>query len=490
MRHTWFPRGNNQDDCCCHESVLYFKSMPSDMTGMETMMISYMPQPFRKWALAASFAAMLLSVDVGAQNQRVPDLSKTIEGARKSVVEILDDGRPVGSGFAARSEGYIATNLHVLSSVARPEVRTASGERYSSLTVMAYDVLNDLAVLKVNGIRLAPLQSATAESPKPGKTVIAMGSPEGLGGTSTVGVISAVRDDPTGSGMRLIQTDAAINPGNSGGPLIDERGRLIGIVVSRHRDAQNLGFAIPVQYLTALLQTKHEPISFSEFREKLFSDRDYLAKMARTLPQLWRDQNGYMFRAKLDDNMLALERIFPREEQGFSQYGRMVLRRNVDIYSGSFVSGTVCIPPTLEPKTCELATSVRAKLTGSSVILLEGAAVKKFDCSTCTQSELGQFQVKLFPATSSDTPRGTGVASLVEKAGQVRAQKQVQDQQRVLAERREAIERRRLACQAALEYKRTSCPPRSSDGQPFAYGSFNCGQADSVIREQCYNFRE
>ena len=107
-------------------------------------------------------------------------------------------------------------------------------------TVVARDPKNDLAAIRLDGrpAGAAPLWArATRNRPRQGDELLLVGSPYGLEGTVTVGVVSRV-------GARAIQTDAAANPGNSGGPAVDKKGRLVGVLVSG--GGQNLNFAIPI----------------------------------------------------------------------------------------------------------------------------------------------------------------------------------------------------------------------------------------------------
>jgi S1-C subfamily serine protease len=91
-----------------------------------------------------------------------------------------------------------------------------------------------------------------------------VGSPRGLEGTVTAGILSSVRD--SGEGFKVLQTDAAVNPGNSGGPLVNNRGQAIGVVSFKLRSAEGLNFAIPINYVRGLLNNLHDPISLEQMR--------------------------------------------------------------------------------------------------------------------------------------------------------------------------------------------------------------------------------
>ena len=163
----------------------------------------------------------------------------------------------LGSGIVIHPSGYIVTNAHV---VRRAQEITVTGpdRKQFAARVISADSAYDLAVLKVETpARLPHLALGRSDDLMVGETVIAIGNSLGLANTVTTGVISATDrtlefpGDVTYRG--LIQTDAPINPGNSGGPLLNICGELIGINTAIRPDAQNIGFAIPVDLLASEL---------------------------------------------------------------------------------------------------------------------------------------------------------------------------------------------------------------------------------------------
>ncbi len=163
----------------------------------------------------------------------------------------------VGSGFVLHPAGYIVTNAHVVARTAQQKVIFASKREFDA-QVVAVDHERDLAVLKIDTPEpVIPLQLGHSADLMVGETAIAIGNPLGYQHTVTSGVISAldrtleIDDDLSFRG--LIQTDASINPGNSGGPLLNVLGQLIGINTAIRGDAQNIGFAIPVDHLRSVL---------------------------------------------------------------------------------------------------------------------------------------------------------------------------------------------------------------------------------------------
>ncbi len=162
----------------------------------------------------------------------------------------------VGSGFVIHPDGYIVTNAHVVDRTADRTVMFANGAEYAA-EVVAVDSENDLAVLKINADGPLPsLPFGRSDDLMIGETVVAIGNPLGFEHTVTAGVVSAANrtiETPGGALEELIQTDASINPGNSGGPLLNVLGELIGVNTAIRADAQNIGFAIPVNRLRDLL---------------------------------------------------------------------------------------------------------------------------------------------------------------------------------------------------------------------------------------------
>ena len=163
----------------------------------------------------------------------------------------LDDGVATGAGFAIAG-GRVVTNQHVVEGAERVAVRL-DGRRVRA-TVLGSDASTDLAILRLpraRGRELDTLELGDSAAVRPGDTAVAIGNPYGLTRSVTSGVVSSARrriTAPDGSRIRnAIQTDAAINPGNSGGPLLDENGRVIGVMAQGRGDG--IAFAVPVNTL-------------------------------------------------------------------------------------------------------------------------------------------------------------------------------------------------------------------------------------------------
>lgn len=152
-----------------------------------------------------------------------------------------------GSGFFVREDGWVVTNYHVVGTARRLTVRLKGGTRLSPVSVLATDPAHDLALLGVGGSGhpVLPLSDTPAEI---GDHVYAIGSPLGLDHTLTEGVVGGRREV---QGTHMIQAQATVAPGSSGGPLLDERGRVVGINTATQ--GADFTLAVDVHHLVALL---------------------------------------------------------------------------------------------------------------------------------------------------------------------------------------------------------------------------------------------
>jgi hypothetical protein len=178
-----------------------------------------------------------------------------------------DSGDVLGSGFIVSKDGKIVTNLHVIRGMKTASVQLANGEIFDSVSVLATDERRDLALVKVAGFDLLVLELGNSEALSVGEPAVIVGSPRGLEGTVTAGILSSVRD--SGDGFTVLQTDAAVNPGNSGGPLVNNKGQAIGVVSFKLHSAEGLSFAIPINYVRGLLDNLHEPMTLDQMRKSL-----------------------------------------------------------------------------------------------------------------------------------------------------------------------------------------------------------------------------
>jgi serine protease Do len=256
-----------------------------------------MPRISRRLLLAAAAVGLTLTApDVSAQTPRVAataaDLSSAIEATARSVApavveifttsyapgegvvprsaDLVTTRRASGSGVVVDPNGYIITNAHVVRGAQRLYVELSQPGTGRSILgtpgrrligqVVGLDLETDLAVVKVDAQGLPALALADSDDLQPGQVVLACGSPLGLHNSVSLGVISAVaRQLEPESPMIYVQTDASISPGSSGGPLVDLRGRIVGIntlKVGQASGDDGLGFAAP----SNIVRTVYEQI--------------------------------------------------------------------------------------------------------------------------------------------------------------------------------------------------------------------------------------
>jgi putative serine protease PepD len=193
-------------------------------------------------ALAVAVAGLLLDdrdepATLAAAGGRLAptQIGRVYDSAGPGVV-LVRVGSASGTGFVVRSDGTLVTNAHVVGDAQTAQVRFADKGELIDAEVLGTDESSDLAVLRVDPgsvDRLDPLTLADSSKVDVGDAVVAIGHPFGLERTTTAGIVSGLgREIQAPDGFQIdkvIQTDAAINPGNSGGPLLDARGRVVGV---------------------------------------------------------------------------------------------------------------------------------------------------------------------------------------------------------------------------------------------------------------------
>lgn len=204
------------------------------------------------WLLYGGF--LLLFGASSAHAQTAQEIAKNAFGS--TVLLVMEDanGQPLslGSGFFVR-EGEIASNLHVVEGAARGYAKLVGEKaKYDIEGITAVDVERDLVILKISARRLQTLPIGNSDAVQVGEPVYAVGNPQGLEGTFSQGIVSSIREVGTD---KLLQITAPISPGSSGGPVLNGKGEVIGVSVATFRGGQNLNFAIPSNYLKALIAT-------------------------------------------------------------------------------------------------------------------------------------------------------------------------------------------------------------------------------------------
>jgi len=182
----------------------------------------------------------------GGQNDMFDDFFNQRPQSRKE--------KSLGSGFIISKDGYIVTNNHVIKDADQIKVILHDKTQYDA-EIIGTDPVTDLALIKIKEENLVPLKFGSSSKTEVGSWVVAIGSPFGLEQTVTAGIVSA-KGRIIGSGPYddFIQTDASINPGNSGGPLLNLKGEVIGINTAIIRSGQGIGFAIPSDLATGVIE--------------------------------------------------------------------------------------------------------------------------------------------------------------------------------------------------------------------------------------------
>jgi S1-C subfamily serine protease len=184
-----------------------------------------------------------------------PDLSMLAQQARPAVGVLVTfdaDGKPLsqGTAFFVRADGVGITCHHVLSGAASALVRMENGTSFPVKGKLAADPVRDLALFEVAAKDIPTVPLGDSSTLRPGQRVVGITAPEGLGNTIADGLVSAVRDLPSGP---LVQVTVPLSPGSSGGPIFDLSGRVVAVAASVLTEGQALNFAIPINAAKPLL---------------------------------------------------------------------------------------------------------------------------------------------------------------------------------------------------------------------------------------------
>lgn len=214
------------------------------------------------------------SFEFGTPDQGPPNKQIPAPDARNQVVTF-------GSGFFISADGYAVTNSHAVEDGDTAEIRTNDNQTYAA-KVIGRDSLTDVALIKVDGRSDFSYVKLADQPPRVGDWVLAAGSPFGLGGTVTAGIVSArERDIETGPAMDFIQIDAPINQGDSGGPSFNAHGDVVGVnsmILSSSEGSVGVAFAIPADTVKAVV---------SQLKDKGAVTRGWLgAKVQPVTPDL------------------------------------------------------------------------------------------------------------------------------------------------------------------------------------------------------------
>jgi hypothetical protein len=214
---------------------------------------SYQPQ-----ILTVSLLLLSSATSASSQEKTAKQIAQATFPSTVLLTTQDSAGQPLllGSGFFVAGH-VIATNFHVIRGAAKGYGRLVGHKLgFSIIGVVGVDKGRDLALLSVD-VKAPPLRLADSGSAEVGDNVYAVGNPEGLEGTFSQGLISGIRQRDSDA---ILQITAPISPGSSGGPVLNSKGEVVGVAVSTCTEGQNLNFAVPVAYLTQLLNNR-KPLS-------------------------------------------------------------------------------------------------------------------------------------------------------------------------------------------------------------------------------------
>ena len=209
----------------------------------------------RNTIFALGCLCLCISRSVVAEGPEPLPVDKIADKVRPSVLTVINAGREgyaqgLGTGFVISKDGLVVTNLHVVGEARPIAVELQDGRRPKVTEVVGWSRKDDLIVFRIDVLDVPPLTMGPGDKMAQGTAVVAMGNPLGLRYSVVSGVVSEVRDV---EGQELIQLAMPVEKGNSGGPLVDAEGRLRGIVNMKSAVTDNLGYAIPVATLQAIL---------------------------------------------------------------------------------------------------------------------------------------------------------------------------------------------------------------------------------------------
>jgi hypothetical protein len=229
--------------------------------------------------LSFVFATSILGQGTGSEKLSPREIARRVLPSMVSIVMESPHSKKAkgGSGFFV-SDNVIATNHHVIEGETTGYVKLyGRDETFRISSVIGDDVENDLALLKIEGATGQPLSLSLDDITAIGDIIFAVGSPKGLEGTFSQGIVSSIRDL---SGHHYLQITAAISPGSSGGPVLNDAGEVVGVAKGAISAGQSLNFAIPVSLLRSLVFKKISSVTYQAASPVAQQQYQYIPYMA------------------------------------------------------------------------------------------------------------------------------------------------------------------------------------------------------------------
>lgn len=271
--------------------------------------------------------ALLAATVYSCGQESNPTAAELFENTAPAVVLITTD-KGGGTGFIVSPEGHIATALHIVDEATQVSVRTNTGEVFDNVRLISKDERKDIAILRIAGYNLPVLIMEDSKTVRPGQAVYAIGNPlavNQLKATITDGIVSGIRD--FGWGYQVIQISTPISAGNSGGPVVNERGRVIGMASFKIVSGANLNFAVPANYISGLLAFSKDSKQEQEWAGPSPAEANILAGgTTGGLTDYWKSSSGSMFYIKdHGDEVKVLNLTYPRFTYDLKWDGEIIL---------------------------------------------------------------------------------------------------------------------------------------------------------------------
>jgi hypothetical protein len=357
----------------------------------------------RRFAEVITLSFGLLIVQQSLGQPGATSVAEVVKRSSDSVVQIvvsdsLGQQIALGSGFLISADGRIVTNFHVVKGGHSAIVKLTNGAFFPVEGVLAADADKDIAVVKVAGKNLPFLALGKVEDVHVGDHVVAIGSPLGLEGTVSDGIVSALRED--GPSRSWIQTTAPVSHGNSGGPLLDLKTNVVGVVTwgVNLQLGQNLNFAAPSGEVKALLSEIHGPTPLDSVRDVAAKPTASDRAPSTLSGSIWTSiTSGRDYQVRRDGDHIYTEWVnLPNQLKGTSAFQRSEFTREADgRWRGQAHIYLPCQyqskwPAQTVTKWCRLDRLIEIDMISDTRIEGLGFTWQKFDCQKCEPGETVQ----------------------------------------------------------------------------------------------------